>query len=242
MIEAETRPKGSSAAANDRYQSVELPDLATEAVMRLRLNPSQTLFNLWQFVITIMSDFADTQVDMSTCWITAPELSTISKGRGSSNDVETRARKYLPRKGRYIAQPERLELQVRPDLLVWNQQNLQLDGFTLIPLQLQHLAQHCHDYIQLDRIEIIHALRNRRSSLKQIRRSPRHELSRHIRKVLDRDHGRISQQLENLERRAYRRLLFMVFQIIGKSNTAKRLTDRLGRSRIGAFALRWRSE
>jgi hypothetical protein len=242
MIEAETSPKDSSAAANDRYHSVELPDLATDAVMQLRLDPSQTLSNLWQFVITIMSDFADSQVDTSACRITAPALSTISKGRTSSNDVGTRVRKCRPRQGRYIAQPERLELQVRPDLSAWNQQNLQLDGSSLIPLQLQHLARHCHDYILSDRIEIIHALRNSRSTLKQIRHSRRHELSRHIRKVLDRDHGRISRQLENLERRAYRRLLFTVFQVIGKSNTTKRLIARLGRSRIGAFAIRWRSE
>jgi hypothetical protein len=96
MIEAEASPKGSSAAANDCYQSVELPDLVTEAAMQLRLDPPQTLSNLWQFVITIMSDFANTQVDMSGCRITAPELSTISKGRTSSNDVETKARKCRP--------------------------------------------------------------------------------------------------------------------------------------------------
>jgi hypothetical protein len=57
-----------------------------------------------------MSDFEDRQVNMSTYQITAPELSTISKDRGSSNNIKTRARKYLPRKGRYIAQPERLKL------------------------------------------------------------------------------------------------------------------------------------
>jgi hypothetical protein len=246
MIEAETSPKGSSAAANDRYQPVELPDLVTEAAMQLRFDPPQRLSNLWQFVVTIMSDFADTQVDTSTCWITAPEVSTISKGRTSSNDVGTKVRECRPRQGRYIAQPERLELQVRPDLSAWNQQNLHLDGFSLLPLQLQHLARHCHDYILPDRIKYIHALRNTRSSLKQIRHSPRHELSRHIRKVLDRDHGRISRQLENLERKAYRRLLFTVVQIIGKSNTTKRLIGRLGRSRIWRFrasvALGWRSE
>ncbi|KAH1593111.1 hypothetical protein KXX44_008240 [Aspergillus fumigatus] len=90
MIEAETSPKGSSAAANGRYQSVEQPTLATEAAMQFRLNPPQTLFILWQFVSTIMSDFADTQVDTSACWTTAPELSTISKGRTSSNDVEAK--------------------------------------------------------------------------------------------------------------------------------------------------------
>jgi hypothetical protein len=242
MTEAETSPKGSSAAANNRYQSVELPDLATDAVMKLRLDPSQTLSNLWQFVTAIMSDFPDTQVDTSACRITAPELSTISKGRTSSNDAGTKARKFRPRQGRYIAQPEGLELQVRSDLSAWNQQNLQLDGFSLVALQLQHLARHCHDYILSDRIEIIHAVQNSRSSLKQIRHSPRHALSRHIRKVLDRDHGRIYRQLENLERRAYRRLLFTVFQTIGKSNTTKRLINRLGRSRIGAFTVRWPSE
>lgn len=235
MIEAETSPKGSSAAANGRYQSVEQPNLATEAAIQLRLNPPQTLFILWQFVITIMSDFADTQVDTSACWTTAPELSTISKGRTSSNDVEAKVRECRPRQGGYIAQPERLALQVRPDLSAWNQQNLQLDGFSLMPLQLQRLVRHCHDYILPDRIKYIHALRNTRSSLKQIRHSPRHEVSRHIRKVLDSDHGRLSRQLENLERRAYRRLLFTVFQIIGKSNTTKSLIDCLGRSRIWRF-------
>lgn len=241
MIEPETSPKGSSVAANDRYQSVDLPDLATDAAMQLRLNLSQTLSNLQQFVITIMSDFTDTQVDTSACQITAPELSTISKGRTSSNDNGTKVRKCRPRQGRYIAQPEQLELQVRPDLSAWNQQDLPLDGSSLIPLQLQHLARHCHNYIIPDRIECIHALRNSRSSLKQIRHSPRRELSKHIHKVLDRDNGRLSRQLENLERRAYRRLLFTIFQIIGKSNTTKRLVDHLGGSRIGAFALRWRA-
>jgi hypothetical protein len=67
MIEAETSPKGSSAAANDRYQSIKLPDLVTEAAMQLRFDPPQRLSNLWQFVVMIMSDFADTQVDTSTC-------------------------------------------------------------------------------------------------------------------------------------------------------------------------------
>lgn len=245
MIEAESETsliKDPSAATNDRCQSVGLLDLATEDPRQLRIDPPQSLSNILHFIFTITSDFVDMQNDTSAGQITAQGLSKISQGRTSVNDVGAKVLESRPRPRRDIEQPELLELQARPYQSTWNQQNLQSDGFSLIPLQLQQLARHCHGCILSDRIDIIHALRNRRAFLKQIKRNPRHEVSRHIRKVLSRDHGRISRQLENLERRAYRRLLFTVFQYIGKSNTMRRLIDRLARSRIGAFAFRRRSE
>lgn len=239
MIEAETSLKGSPAATNDCYQTVALSGLATEGAIQLRLDPSHTLSNIWRFVITIMLVFTDTKIDTSACQVTGPELLKSSKDRRSVNDVGAKVRKCRPSLGRHIAQAERLQLHLCPDLSTWNQQNLRLGGSSLIsPPQLQHQTWHYHDYILPARFEIVYALRKRRSFVKRIKCSSRHELSRHIRKVLDRDHGRISRQLEDIERKAYRRLLFTIYQLIGKSNTTRRLIDQFGASRIGAFAFR----